>query len=157
MTEHSAAHSTFVVERTLNATPTRVFAAFSTEEGKQRWFGGGGDWAPLERTFDFRVGGSEILAGKWPNGTITRFDARYFDIVENERLVYTYDMHMNGNKISVSLATIELKSEGSKTHLKLTEQGVYLDGYDDAGQREHGTNILMDRLVAAFSEAAVKA
>lgn len=28
----------------------------------------------------------------------------------------------------------------------LTEYGDYLDGYDDAGSREHGTNALMDAL-----------
>ncbi len=157
MTERSTAHSTFVVERTVGAAPARVFTAFSTEEGKKRWFGSVGDLKLLERTFDFRVGGAESLRGEWPNGTVSAFDARYFDIVENERIVYAYEMHINGNKISVSLATIELTPDGAKTKLKITEQGSYLDGYDDAGKREHGTNLLIDNLVAVFDDAVVKA
>ncbi|HEY3815504.1 MAG TPA: SRPBCC family protein [Caulobacteraceae bacterium] len=157
MADHTSAHSTFVVERTVNAKPARVFTAFSTEEGKQRWFAGGGEWKLLRRAMDFRVGGTEHLSGEWPNGKVTQFDARYHDIVENQRMVYTYEMHVNGNRISVSLATIELTPDGSKTRLKITEQGVFLDGYDDAGQREHGTGMLMDRLVAAFDEDMVKA
>lgn len=157
MTERSTAHSTFVVERTVNAAPARVFTAFSTEEGKKRWFGSVGDLKLLERSFDFRVGGTERLSGQWPSGMVTRFDARYFDIVENERIVYAYEMHIDGNKISVSLATIELTPDGAKTHLKITEQGSYLDGYDDAGKREHGTNLLIDNLGAAFDQDAVKA
>jgi hypothetical protein len=46
----------------------------------------------------------------------------------------------------VSLATIELKPEGAQTRVTVTEHGVFLDGYDDNGSREHGTNWLMDRL-----------
>jgi uncharacterized protein YndB with AHSA1/START domain len=154
MTERSTAHSIFIVERTVNAAPARVFAAFSTEEGKKRWFGSVGDMKLSNRTFDFRVGGAESLRGEWPNGTVTQFDARYYDIVENQRIVYAYEMHINGNKISVSLATIELTPEGARTKLKITEQGAYLDGYDDAGKREHGTNLLMDKLVEAVEAAA---
>ena len=53
-------------------------------------------------------------------------------------------------KISVSLATVELeparigKKEG--TRMRVTEQGAFLGGYDDAGSREHGTGSLMDAL-----------
>jgi hypothetical protein len=28
----------------------------------------------------------------------------------------------------------------------MTEQGAFLDGYDDAGSREHGSNLLLDAL-----------
>ena len=55
-------------------------------------------------------------------------------------------MHLDGRKISVSQASIEIKADGAGTKLVLTEYGDYLDGYDDAGSREHGTNWLMDML-----------
>jgi len=32
----------------------------------------------------------------------------------------------------------------------LTEQGVFLDGYDDAGSRERGTKGLLDQLEASL-------
>jgi len=44
-----------------------------------------------------------------------------------------------------------LKAAGGKTTLMVTEQGAFLDGYDDAGKREHGTGLLLDRLGAALS------
>jgi len=66
--------------------------------------------------------------------------------VENERIIYSYTMHLDDRKISVSQACIELRPEGSGTKFVLTEYGDYLDGYDDAGSREHGTNFLMDTL-----------
>ena len=55
-------------------------------------------------------------------------------------------MHVDGRKISVSQACLELKPDGNGTKLVLTEYGDYLDGYDDAGSREHGTNWLIDNL-----------
>jgi hypothetical protein len=62
-------------------------------------------------------------------------------------------MHHNDNKLSVSLATFQLKPVGARrTTLVLTEQGAFLDGYDDAGSREHGTGFLLDRLGVSLSE-----
>ena len=84
------------------------------------------------------------------NGMVSTFDAVYFDVVPNERLVYAYEMHLDERKISVSLATIELKPAGAGTRLAVTEQGAFLDGYDDAGSREHGTGFLLDRLGASL-------
>jgi uncharacterized protein YndB with AHSA1/START domain len=104
----------------------------------------------LERELDVRPGGRERLKGQWSNGTVSAFDAVYFDVIQDRRLVYAYEMHMNGRKISVSLATLELKPEGGGTRLIVTEQGVFLDGYDDAGSRERGTGMLLDRLAKAL-------
>lgn len=59
-------------------------------------------------------------------------------------------MHLDENRISVSLATVELRPEGKGTRLVFTEQGAFLDGYDDAGSREHGTRELLDALGAAL-------
>ena len=83
---------------------------------------------------------------------VTTFDAHYHDIVPDERIVYSYTMHVNGNKISVSLATIEFQKAGAGTLLVLTEQGAFLDGYDDAGSREHGTGYLLDALGASLRD-----
>jgi len=48
----------------------------------------------------------------------------YFDIVQNRRIVYCYDMYVNDEKVSVSLATIEFEPAGKGTKLVLTEQGT---------------------------------
>ena len=49
-------------------------------------------------------------------------------------------------KISVSQACIEIRPEGNGTKLVVSEYGDYLDGYEDKGSREHGTNFLIDAL-----------
>ena len=108
-------------------------------------------WRPIERSMDFRVGGRERAKGRWEGGIVSTFDAVYHDIVPNERIVYSYEMHLDEKKISVSLATMQLKPAGpGRTTLKVTEQGAFLDGYDDAGSREHGTGFLLDKLGASL-------
>ena len=155
MTDRSVTHAIFTIERTYDVPPARAFAAFSSEKQKQRWFSGSSAWELLERQFDFTPGGIERLKGRWPNGTVSYFDCRYQDIVPGERIVYVYNMHIDDRMISVSLATIEFKPAGAgRTKLILTEQGAYLDGYDDAGSREHGTNYLIDKMGATLQDEA---
>ena len=157
MTERSAQHGAFTIERTLNVAPVKVYAAWSSVEGKSRWFTApAGDWQQQLREFDFRVGGHERLVGRWKSGMVTDFRCQYLDIVPQQRIVYTYDMHMNEKRISISLATIEFRPIDGGTRLIVTEQGVFLDGYDDVGSREKGTRGLMDRLEAALSRAVIQ-
>jgi uncharacterized protein YndB with AHSA1/START domain len=146
MTERKVTHSTFVVERTYPASPARVFAAFADPKIKDRWFAGPEEWGPDEREMDFRVGGRETSRGGPKGGPVHAFDALYYDIVPNERIVFAYDMHLDDLRISVSLATIELKTDGAGTRLIYTEQGAFLDGFDDPAGREHGTGELLDQL-----------
>jgi uncharacterized protein YndB with AHSA1/START domain len=139
-------HDTFVIRRQFRFTPSQVFAAWSSKEAKGQWFVGPPGWNASVRELDFRVGGSERLEGRRPDGTLSRFHARYHQIVPNERIVYVYDMYSGDTQTSVSLVTISLQPSKTGTDLLITEQGVFLDGHDDPRGREHGTNVLMDQL-----------
>jgi uncharacterized protein YndB with AHSA1/START domain len=146
MSDHSVAHGTFVVERTYNHPVEKVWAAWSDSKLKARWFGGGPEAMPAQ-TFEFKSGGRESRQGIIdPNGPNFRFDVLYQDIVPNSRIVYNYDMHMDGKKISVSLAAVEFWPEGGQTKLRLTEYGLFLDGLDNAAQRKEGTMALIRQL-----------
>ena len=148
----SITHASFTITRHWKASPARVFEAFADQKKKDAWFGGGSDWTPVSRSFDFREGGTEHAAGRWKTGMVSKFDCSYLDIVPNERIIYSYVMHLDDRKISVSQAAIELHPDGTGTKFVLTEYGDYLDGYDDAGSREHGTNGLMDALAKSLGE-----
>ena len=149
----SVVHASFHLERRYDAPVERVWKALTDEAAKQKWFGGPpGEWELLERYMDVREGGRERAKGRWKSGMVSTFDAIYHDVVPHERLVYSYVMHLDDKKISVSLATMQLKSEDGGTKLMVTEQGAFLDGYDDAGSREHGTGYLLDRLGASLNE-----
>jgi len=91
------------------------------------------------------------VSGGPPGGTVHYYNAIYQDIVPDQRIVLTYEMHLDKTRISVSLGTTEFKPAGKGTRLVYTEQAVFLDGYDDAGSRERGTRGLFDNL-AAFLE-----
>ncbi len=145
MSERSIRHDTFTLERSFAATPAQVFAAWANPEAKARWFVGPAGWQPLRREMDFRVGGSEHVSGGMPD-MVSRFDSHYHDIVQDERIIYSYLMHINDVPISVSLATIVFKPEGSGTRMTLTEQGTFLDAYQDGGSRHQGTGMLMNQL-----------
>lgn len=147
----SVVRASFTITRNWKHAPIRVFNAFAKEEEKAKWFAGLAGWQQFEKQFDFREGGRETLSGRHASGTVSVFDCVYRDIVapadgEAGRIIYSYVMHLDGRKISVSQATIEIMPEGAGTRLVLTEYGDFLDGYDDAGSREHGTNLLMDKL-----------
>ena len=151
-------NATFTIERLLNAPPARVFAAFTSVEAKGAWFKGPPGIETLNRDFDFRVGGKERFHARWPDGMVTDFQAVYHDIVENERIILVYDMFHNGEKLSVSLQTLEFRAEGERTRLIHTEQGSYLVGGAEAvAGREHGTTWGIDNLVALFEDPAARA
>lgn len=152
MTGQSVQHASFTIERTYEFTPAQVFAAFASAEAKGRWL-----FAPDEQpkqgdAFDFRVGGRDHFTVKEPNGPSLTYDALYYDIVPEQRIVYSYEMYEEDARISVSVATVELSPADTGTHLTFTEQGAFLDGLDTAKQREHGTGEVLDDFGRALRE-----
>jgi uncharacterized protein YndB with AHSA1/START domain len=161
MTERSVIHDTFTIERTYPATPSRVFAAFASEEAKSTW-GDTGDLEPAgdgsTTEFDFRVGGRERFSHRWQD-TAYRYDALYYDIVPDQRIVYSYEMYANDVRISVSVTTIEFGKSGDGTTLIFTEQGAYLDGIDGPGApglRQEGTAEMLDGLTRYLESQAAR-
>jgi uncharacterized protein YndB with AHSA1/START domain len=140
-------HDTFVLDRRYPASPSRLFTAFADPEQKKQWWGDDDIEKNAPHVIDFRVGGRESVAGEVPGGEASfTFDAVYQDIVENSRIVYSYEMTMNGQRISVSVATLEFLADGDGSRLVLTEQGAYLDGLDTGAQRAEGTRGLLEAL-----------
>jgi uncharacterized protein YndB with AHSA1/START domain len=106
----------------------------------------GGDAGDSE--FDFRIGGRECF-GVGYQGVTLRYDARYYDIVPGQRIIYSYEMYADNARISVSVATIEFVPAASGTALTWTEQGAYLDGFNGAEAsrlRQEGTAEMLDGL-----------
>jgi uncharacterized protein YndB with AHSA1/START domain len=152
MTERKVTHASFTIERSYDVPPERVYRAFADPEAKAKWFGGSNAWQQDKRSMDFRVGGREHLSGGVKGKPPHIFDAIYQDIVPNERIIYTYEMHIGENRISVSLATIELKKAGKGTKMTFTEQGAFLDDFDQPETREEGTKVLLERMAASLKD-----
>jgi uncharacterized protein YndB with AHSA1/START domain len=152
VTEQSVIHDTFAIERTYPVPASRVFAAFASKEAKDAW-GDTGDLSDPgadagDSEFDFRIGGRERF-GVGYQGVTYRYDARYYDIVPGQRIIYSYEMYADNVRISVSVATIEFVPTAGGTALTWTEQGAYLDGFHEAEAprlREGGTAEMLDGL-----------
>jgi uncharacterized protein YndB with AHSA1/START domain len=143
MSGRSVEHATFVVERKYEASPDRAFAAWADREGKARWYVDPD--ANLE--LDFRVGGRERHRGTARDGRAYSYEAIFHDIVPAERIVYTYEMLLEGTRISVSLATVEFTPvRNGGTRLVFTEQGAFLDGHESPAGRAEGMGSLLDAL-----------
>jgi uncharacterized protein YndB with AHSA1/START domain len=119
-TTRSVTHTTFTIERVFPVAPARVFEAFADKDMKERWFAMPPDWVDAEHTMDFRPGGRELNRGGPPGGNVHTFDARYHDIVENQRIVYSYDLYLDDQRMSVSVATIELEHHDDGTRMLFT-------------------------------------
>jgi uncharacterized protein YndB with AHSA1/START domain len=145
MSERSVAHGVFTVERTYAASPARVFGAWADPKIKGKWYGDPNKESVAE-IFEFKAGGRELRRGEVEAGQTYSLDARYYDIVDNERIVYAYEVLINGARTSVSVAAVEFRPEGSGTRVVVTEQGTFLDGIEDPKERRGGTEFVLDRL-----------
>jgi uncharacterized protein YndB with AHSA1/START domain len=147
MKARSVVHSTFAIERVYPAAPARVFRAWADPAAKRAWSYCHEEWKPALYELDFRVGGWERLHFGPPDGPMHRNETLYQDIVPDQRIVFTYDMCVGDERISVSLVTVQLTPEGTGTRLTFTEQGAFLDGLADPAEREEGTRVGLGNLV----------
>ena len=137
----------FTIERRFRQSPEQTFQVFADPDLRQRWFRVPDTWTDTEWSLDFRVGGGEVNAGRDDRGIHHLFRSRFHDIVDGERIVFAYDMLLEGRLTSVSLTTIELRPEDDGgTHLIFAEHGAFLDDLEDPAEREHGTGLLLDGL-----------
>jgi uncharacterized protein YndB with AHSA1/START domain len=146
LSERSIEHASFSIERTYEAPPGKVFAAWADPAAKARWFMGTEEWEVGPHELDFRVGGREVGKSRPEGGPAHIYNAVYWDIVPDERIVYTYEMLLDETRISVSLTTVELEPDGERTRLTLTEHGAFFDALDVAAERQPGTGALLDAL-----------
>lgn len=151
-------HATFVLERQYPVPVERVWEAFADPDVKAEWLGSD-EFVDVRRSDDFRVGGVMTDDGRHGvGGPLSRLRATYTDIVEHQRIVYTYDMWLDEAHASTSITTILFEPSDSGTRLTFTEQGVHLDGVHGPGPeaaagRQEGTGWLLDQIAKLFVDA----
>ncbi len=158
MTRISERMSAIAFDRTFKHPVEAVFSAFSHQEKKAQWFTGPADAKVQERKVDCRTGGSEVLEVCWAGGTVTRFEARYHRVEEGARIVYSYDLFIDGALFSISLADISFKTEVDGTIVSLAESTSYFSDADLGEMTEgrlHGTRAQFDMLALALDDKPV--
>ena len=114
------------------------------------------------REFDFRVGGGEILSNTFTSGEqveLIENRSTFFDIVENERIIFSYQAIVGGLLRWVALTTVDLAPTPEGTHLDWTEQYSFVrlatpGGVDDVKHLVGGTRLRLNGLVALVGEPA---
>jgi uncharacterized protein YndB with AHSA1/START domain len=152
------AHGTFTIERRYDASPERVFRAYSDAAAFRRWFVEGKGFTIHEWTHDFRVGGR--AGGRFrfgDEGNETWFnETEHLDIVPESRIIISYVMGRETPagrvRNSASLATTELVADGAGTRLTYTEQGAFLEDGKDIALREHGCGEMLEALARDLKE-----
>ena len=153
--ERRLARAGFTLTRDYSAPPERVWDAFADEQQKLSWWGAGDAMEPREWSFDFRVGGRDVAEGKFHHGPVSRYEATYTDIVEHVRIVTTYDMWIDGDHMSTSVASLEFEPTEQGTRFTHVEHGVFFDRFwADGPGRESGTRGLLDALGAYLERSA---
>lgn len=145
--ERRLARAGFTLTRDYPVPVRRAWDAFAKEEQKLEWFGDGDAFEPGEWAFDFRVGGRDVAEGRFHDGPVSRYEATYTDIVEDVRIVTTYDMWLDGVHMSTSVASFEFEPTDEGTRFTHVEHGVFFDQFEsDAPNREEGSRGLLEAL-----------
>ena len=130
MSEPKVVHSTFVVERSFPKPLEKVFAALSKPEKVAQWFAAGERHDLLEFNLNFAEGGTQRLVYRMKEGTpvpglVIENEARFLEIVPNNRIVMATTMKFTGKRILASQITFELVPSQKGTDLICTHQGAY--------------------------------
>jgi uncharacterized protein YndB with AHSA1/START domain len=117
----TASDRELVIQRVFKAPRERVFEAWTTVEHVVNWFGPSEFTAPFCE-IDFRVGGSYRICMRSPEGDDHWVSGEYREIVEPERLVFTWIREDSEGKIwSSTLVELSFEESGSSTLLTLRQ------------------------------------
>lgn len=142
-------HTTFVIERDLPGSPAHAFRFWSEHARKRQWTSCHPDWTVLEDVLDVRIGGSEIVRWRTPEGVEHGFHAHYLDVVAAKQIIYAYAMNTGDARNSAALATVEFIGKRGSTRMTYTEQAAFFDAADAKG-RTRGTEMGFERLALAI-------
>lgn len=141
--ETSTEYKTVSINRTFDLPISTVWKAWTQPESWKKW------WGPHDYTcpfceIDLRVGGKYLTSMKSKKDNVETFSTgRFREIVENKRLVMTDSFSdSNGNIIETPegfpdnwpkelLITVELKEQGGKTNLHMTQGPMPAEMYED--------------------------
>ena len=100
-----------------------------------------------------KFGGLETAKGFDGEGRPLTYEARYAEIVPNERIVTTSTLRTGDVLSTASVTSVEFQPEGDETVLVLTEHGMYVPGQERPEWREQGTAQQLDALSNEFTDA----
>lgn len=136
------------INRRLNASPEKVFAAWTDPEKLIQWFGPT-ETIPgsVKADMDVRVGGTYRISFRTEDGEYHQVGGTYREIVPDRRLVFSWAWHSTPERESV--VTVSLRPDGAATLLSLHHAQFFDQAARDG--HEHGWTGTMDKLERLFA------
>lgn len=141
MATEAIAKPSLTLKRRYNASPAKVYAAWTDPQKIAQWFGPPGI-KDVSAECDLRIGGRYTIAAFSDDGERHQVGGIYREIVANEKLVFTWAWHSTPER--ESLVTVALKPDADGTLLTLTHEQFF----DEAARDRHrqGWSGALDKL-----------
>ena len=106
----------FAITHEFEAPAAKIFAAYTDPKQIPKWWGPRNASVRVE-TMDVRPGGAWRFVQRSPDGREFAAGGRYLEVKPVTRLVYTFEMEGQAQKVTT---TVDLREAGGKTHATLT-------------------------------------
>ncbi len=117
----AAADRSLVIERTFNASPERVFAAWTEPAMLAQWWGPEGAKLP-GALMEFRAGGRYRTAMTGPDGNAHVVSGVYREISPPRKLVFSWAWEENGKRGYETEVTVALEPLGKGTRMRFVQE-----------------------------------
>lgn len=144
-------HATIVMERSYNASPQRVYAAWESVEQRKRWASPAENIRIEYESADFREGGRDVSRCIEPGNADYIAVVTYIDLQRDRRIVFVEDISHGETRVSAALIGVELTPSGAGTRLVLTLQITAFDGSQMEEGYQFGWSAALDNLAKEFS------
>ncbi|NJM92610.1 MAG: SRPBCC domain-containing protein [Rhodospirillaceae bacterium] len=132
-----------VITRTFDAPRALVFKAWSAAEHAVRWFGPKNFTCPHCK-IDFRVGGAYRACIRSPEGKEYWMRGIYREIVEPERIVFTFSWEEDGERGRENLITVTFAEQGGQT--RMTFRQAFFESIEQRDSHNEGWSECFERL-----------
>jgi uncharacterized protein YndB with AHSA1/START domain len=142
-------HETLNLERTYNAAPSRVFAAWSDAKARERWGRPNDEEFIVYDQADFRVGGEDVSRCGPKDDLRWLARVRYLEIIRDKRIAMAEHVSEAGRAKASALIIVEFEPVGKTTKLSLN---IQIAAFDPAmaGGYNYGWTAALDNLAKEF-------
>lgn len=142
-------YETLVIERSLRASPDRIFAAYLDKNARQIWSAPSETAAVEIVTSDVRRGGVETTRCGTKGNLEYRTEVTYHEVRPNELICFSETLLQGDNVLMVALITFELRPvHAQETLLVLTDQITSFVGRDGVEGHRNGFSVALENLSA---------
>ncbi len=135
------------LERTIAATPERVFEAFTQAEKLARWFGPASDYVCRVHTLEPRAGGRYRFELQRPDGYVSVAAGIYEEVSPPNRLVFSWAWEDKPEHLT-SRVIVNIEPKGEGTRVVLVHEQLPTAASSEAHTK--GWTGCLDRLVQTF-------